>query len=69
MYSPGKANETMGVPDKLSVPEMYENISLRLEIISEIMDELLEEYPTERHRIPVETRVQQKLMLRKLAGE
>ena len=69
MFSPGKANENMEATDNLSVSEMYENISLRLEIISEIMDELLEEYPTERHRVPVETRVQQKLMLRKLAGE
>ena len=59
----------MEATDKLTIPEMYENISLRLEIISEIMDELLEEGVTERHRVPVETRVQQKLMLRKLAGE
>lgn len=68
MSFPGKANEIME-PSKPSLEDMYENITLRLEIISELMDELLEEYPTERHRLPVETRVQQKLMLRKLAGE
>jgi len=51
------------------VTEMYEDISLRLEVISEIIDEILEMYPEQREKLDVEKRIQQKLMLRKLAGE
>jgi len=48
---------------------MYSDIELRLEVISEVIDELLESYPEERRRTTVEERIQYKLMLRKLAGE
>lgn len=51
------------------ITEMYEDISLRLQVISEIIDEMLEMYPEQREKLDVEKRVQQKLMLRKLAGE
>ena len=51
------------------VTEMYENISLRLEVLSEIIDEVVQMYPEQREKLDVETRVQQKLMLRKLAGD
>ena len=51
------------------VTEMYEDISLRLQVISEIIDEILEMYPEQREKLDVEKRIQQKLMLRKLAGE
>lgn len=46
---------------------MYEDISLRLEVISEIMEELIEMHPTVRERHSLETRIEQKLMLRRLA--
>ena len=48
---------------------MYEDISLRLEVISDIVDEIVEMYPDKREKLDVETRIQQKLMLRKLAGK
>lgn len=48
---------------------MYSDIELRLEVISEVIDELLESYPEERRCTTVEERIQHKLMLRKLAGE
>jgi len=51
------------------VTEMYEDISLRLEVLSEIIDEVVQMYPEQREKLDVETRVQQKLMLRKLAGD
>jgi hypothetical protein len=49
--------------------DMYENISLRLEVISEIIDEMLEMYPKQRDRLNIDKRIQQKLMLRKLKGD
>jgi len=49
--------------------DMYENISLRLEVISEIIDEMLEMYPEHRDRLNLDKRIQQKLMLRKLKGD
>lgn len=49
--------------------DMYENISLRLEVISEIIDEMLEMYPEQRDRLNIDKRIQQKLMLRKLKGD
>jgi len=51
------------------VTEMYEDISLRLEVLSEIIDEVVQMYPEQREKLDVETRVQQKLMIRKLAGD
>lgn len=48
---------------------MYEDITLRLEIISEIIDEIVTAYPAQREQIDVEKRIEQKLMLRKLAGD
>lgn len=48
---------------------MYEDISLRLEVISEIIDEMLEMYPEQRDRLNIDKRIQQKLMLRKLKGD
>ncbi len=48
---------------------MYEDISLRLEVISDIVDEIVEMYPDKREKLDVETRIQQKLMLRKLSGK
>ena len=47
--------------------DVYEDISIRLEVISEIIDEIVEMYPDKRERLNIETRIQQKLMLRKLA--
>lgn len=47
--------------------EGYDYISLRLEVISEIIDELVEMYPEHRDRLNLDKRIQQKLMLRKLA--
>tara|TARA_B100000927_G_scaffold290489_1_gene289486 strand:+ start:1415 stop:1642 length:228 start_codon:yes stop_codon:yes gene_type:complete len=47
--------------------DVYEDISIRLEVISEIIDEIVEMYPDKRKRLNIETRIQQKLMLRKLA--
>lgn len=51
------------------IVEMYEDITIRLEVISEIMDEILESYPEERSKYNVEDRIQHKLMLRRLAGD
>jgi len=48
---------------------MYEDITLRLDIISEIIDEIVTAYPAQREQIDVEKRIEQKLMLRKLAGD
>ena len=48
---------------------MYEDISLRLEVISDIVDEIVEMYPDKREKLDVEKRIQQKLMLRKLSGK
>lgn len=48
---------------------MYEDISLRLEVISDIVDEIIEMYPDKREKLDVEKRIQQKLMLRKLSGK
>jgi|TARA_A100001011_G_C13632288_1_gene564489 hypothetical protein len=48
---------------------MYDDINLRLEVISEIIDELIELGPDVREKASVETRVEQKLMMRKLAGK
>ena len=51
----------------LNIPEdMYEDVSVRLDVISEIIDELVEAYPEQRKTIP-KRRIEQKLMLRKLA--
>ena len=47
---------------------MYEDISLRLEVISEIMDEMLEAYPN-KPLGDLEKRIQQKLFLRKLSTD
>tara|TARA_E500000081_G_C5798023_1_gene203648 strand:- start:48 stop:308 length:261 start_codon:yes stop_codon:yes gene_type:complete len=52
-----------------SIFAMYDNISLRLDVISEVIDELIEAHPDIRARASVETRVNQKLMMRKLAGK
>lgn len=49
--------------------DSYEEISVVLGVISEIIDEIIEMYPEERERLSVQRRVEQKLMLRKLAGE
>lgn len=49
--------------------DMYEDISLRLEVISDIIDEIVEMYPDRRERLNIEKRIEQKLMLKKLAGE
>ncbi len=46
---------------------VYEDIALRLEVISEIIDEICEMYPEKRKALNIETRIQHKLMLRKLA--
>ena len=46
---------------------VYEDIALRLEVISEIIDEIVEMYPEKRKALNMETRIQQKLMMRKLA--
>jgi hypothetical protein len=51
------------------ITEMYEDISLRLDVLSEIISEMVEMYPDQRDRMDIEKRVEQKLMLRKLAGE
>jgi len=51
------------------ITEMYEDISLRLDVLSEIINEMVEMYPDQREKLDVEKRIQQKLMLRKLAGE
>ena len=47
--------------------DMYEDVSLRLEVISDIIDELVEMYPDRRDSLNIEKRIEQKLMLRKLA--
>lgn len=47
---------------------MYEDISLRLEVISELMDEMLEAYP-DQPKGSLEKRIQQKLFLRKLSTD
>lgn len=47
--------------------EMYEDVSVRLEVISEIIDELIEAYPEQRVKGNLQRRIEQKLMLRKLA--
>ena len=49
--------------------DMYEDISLRLDVISDIIDEIVEMYPDRRERLNIEKRIEQKLMLKKLAGE
>ena len=49
--------------------DMYEDISLRLEVISDIIDEIVEMYPDRRERLNIEKRIEQKLILKKLAGE
>tara|TARA_B100001057_G_C22671663_1_gene880124 strand:+ start:473 stop:706 length:234 start_codon:yes stop_codon:yes gene_type:complete len=49
--------------------EAYEGIALRLEVISDIIDEIVTMYPDKREQFNIEKRIQQKLMLRKLAGE
>lgn len=49
--------------------DMYEDINLRLEVISDIIDEIVEMYPDHRERLNIEKRIEQKLMLKKLAGE
>ena len=51
------------------ITEMYENISLRLAVISEIIDEMVEMYPEHREKLNLEKRIEQKLMLRKLSGD
>ena len=53
----------------VSINEMYEDITLRLEVISEIIDDIVSMYPSERDRLYINKRIEQKLMLRKLAGE
>lgn len=47
--------------------EMYEDVSVRLEVISDIIDEIVEMYPDRRDSLNVEKRIEQKLMLRKLS--
>ena len=47
--------------------DMYEDISVRLEVISDIIDEIVEMYPDRRDSLNIEKRIEQKLMLRKLA--
>lgn len=47
----------------------YDHLSLRLEVISEIIEEIIEMYPEHRDKLNLEKRIQQKLMLKKLAGE
>ena len=42
-------------------------LSVRLEVISDIIDELVEAYPEQRAKGNPERRIEQKLMLRKLA--
>jgi len=51
------------------ITEMYEDISLRLDVLSEIINEMVEMYPDQRERLDIEKRVEQKLMLRKLSGD
>ena len=51
------------------ITEMYDNIALRLDVISEIINEMMDMYPDQRDRFDIEKRVEQKLMLRKLAGD
>jgi len=51
------------------ITEMYEDISLRLDVLSEIINEMVEMYPDQREKLDVEKRVEQKLMLRKLSGD
>jgi len=51
------------------ITEMYEDISLRLDVLSEIINEMVEMYPDQREKLDVEKRVEQKLMLRKLLGD
>lgn len=48
---------------------LYEDISLRLEVISEIMDEIIESYPEQRSKYNIEKRIEQKMMLRRLSGD
>ena len=55
--------------DVKKLHDSYEEISVVLGVISEIIDEIVEMYPEERERLSVQRRVEQKLMLRKLAGE
>ena len=55
--------------ESISLNEMYEDITLRLEVISEIIDEIVSMYPAERERLNINKRIEQKLMLRKIAGE
>lgn len=47
----------------------YDNIMLRLDVISEIIEEIIEMYPEQRDKLNLEKRIQQKLMLKKLAGD
>ena len=47
--------------------DMYEDINVRLEVISDIIDEIVEMYPDRRESLNIEKRIEQKLMLRKLA--
>ena len=51
------------------ITEMYEDIALRLDVLSEIINEMVEMYPDQRERLDIEKRVEQKLMLRKLSGD
>jgi hypothetical protein len=51
------------------ITEMYEDISLRLDVLSEIINEMVEMYPDQREKLDIEKRVEQKLMLRKLSGD
>ena len=48
--------------------EKYDNISLRLTVLSEVMDDILLEGKN-RGKFTIEERVQHKLMLRRLSGE
>jgi hypothetical protein len=68
----GKAKEIMVTHKVDRTPihtKMYEDISLRLEVISEIIDELIMLYPEERNKVKIEERIEQKLMIRKLSGD
>lgn len=51
------------------INELYEEVNIRLELMSEIIDEIKNSDPKERVNLDVEERFQQKLMLRKLAGK
>ena len=48
--------------------DMYEDVSVRLEVISDIIDELVEAYPEQRVKGNLERRIEQKVNVEKISG-